>query len=117
MNHLPRLAIHGNEGGAEDLMAAGDFLKDAPQRFDIQIAAEAQCGGDVVERAARLHLVEEPEALLGEREGDGAAVAGCRPQRRRRVPDRGLRRGLQVFEQLQIFGGKFGAAGARSVDI
>ena len=39
------------------------------ERGQVEIAGQPDCGRDVVERAVRFELVDEPEPLLGERQG------------------------------------------------
>src|SRR5204862_61727 len=72
---LDRESVAGAEGGAERLVAADDLVEDPAERRDVERAVDAEGQRDVVQRAARLELVEEPEPLLRERRGEGA-VAG-----------------------------------------
>ncbi len=64
---LDGLAIlHGVEAGAEHLMATDELLEGAGEGLAVQGAVDAHGEGDVVEGAAGLELVEEPDALLRE---------------------------------------------------
>ena len=76
-------AVGAGEGGAQGFVAADEFVDGALQRGRVQGAAQAQRLGHVVGGAGGVELVEEPEALLGERERQGA-VAGHGHQRGRR---------------------------------
>ena len=82
-------AVMDREGGAQHLVSADDLAEAACQRGGVEPPGEAQGGGDVVSRAARLELVQEPEPLLGEGEreglGRGARQPGDRLARGRRV--------------------------------
>ncbi len=62
------------EGGAQRLMALDESLEGALQCSGLQRAHEAHREGDVVERAAGLQAVQEPQALLreGQRQCAGA---------------------------------------------
>jgi hypothetical protein len=98
---LDRLAVAGGEGGAQGLVAAEQLGEDPLQEPRGDLAREPQGRGDVVGRVARLELVEEPEAPLGEGEGEVAvardrsdgrcrgALVGRLPQRPRHLRDRG----------------------------
>jgi hypothetical protein len=67
-DHLHRLPVHADETSSESLVAGDDLIEAACQRRDVQLAAQTHRRRDVVKGAARLQLVEEPEALLRERE-------------------------------------------------
>ncbi len=85
--HLHRGAAAHGEGGAQRLVAARHLPQAAAQGGDVQRAAEADGGGHVVGRRARLELLQEPEPLLGEGERQIAA-ARHRHERRRFRPGR-----------------------------
>jgi hypothetical protein len=54
-----------------------DLLEAALQGAGVELAAQPEAEeGEVVEGVPRLHLVEQPEALLDERGGDRLAGAG-----------------------------------------
>src|SRR5262245_57292603 len=74
-NDLGRLAIPAYEGGAQDLMAPDDFVETPGQGVDIQRACYAKRRGNVVDRAARLKLLEKPQALLRIRQHECACPA------------------------------------------
>ena len=63
---LCRLALGRPEGGAQRLVAPHDLVQAAAQSLRVERAPQAQRGRDVVEGAAGLELVEEPQTLLGE---------------------------------------------------
>ncbi len=69
--HLGRLTFHGAEGGAERLMAAHHLAQGALHDLGVELAFDAESLRDVVLRALGLELVEEPEALLSERQRMG----------------------------------------------
>ncbi len=71
VDHLDGPAVAEREGGAQDLVPADDLAEGAGHRGDVEGAGDARRRGHVVERAPRLELIEEPEALL--REGRGGA--------------------------------------------
>ena len=88
MDHLRGPVGAGLERAAEGLVAGEHLVEGALQRGDVERAGDPEGGGDVVEGAARLPLVEEPQALLreGERERRRRAAreraAGASPRRR-----------------------------------
>ena len=57
------------ESGPQDLVPPHELGKRHPQRGQVEPSHEADRQGNVESRAARIDLVEEPEALL--REGQG----------------------------------------------
>ena len=71
---LHRLAIDHLEQGAQALVALHGLTEGANECVHIQRAGDSHRFGDIVEGAIGLKLVQEPEALLGEREGE-AVVA------------------------------------------
>jgi len=71
---LRRPAVNRREGGAQRLVPADDLGQRPFQRKDVQWPRQAHGRRDVVERAARLKLIQEPEPLL------------CERQRQRAVP-------------------------------
>ncbi|MCY1275775.1 hypothetical protein D9M70_244250 [compost metagenome] len=88
---LQRHATLAGEGGAQGFVAFHQGLQRGFEALGIQPAAHARHAANVVGRAVRLHLPEEPHALLGMRQrhrlaavdpGDGAlAVAQAAGQR------------------------------------
>src|SRR4028118_817112 len=94
MDHLDGPPLPLREGGAQGLVAPDDLAEDAGEEVRIEAAEEAQAGRQVVDRALRLDLVDDPEALLGKGGREGAAVprlardrlADDVPARRRRGP-------------------------------
>jgi hypothetical protein len=115
-DHLHGLALAGRgEDGAQRLVPADDLAQGAPQRAGIQRAAEPHPRGHVVGGAAGVELVDEPQALLRERQrhrpapraardvgrrGGGALRAA--PLRQHLLQERAARR-REVFE---LFGGQ-----------
>ncbi|OEZ49789.1 hypothetical protein DUGA6_62610 [Duganella sp. HH105] len=73
-------------------MARDDAIHGLLQRGQVQLTGQAYQHGNVVERAARLILVQEPEPLLGERQRQRRAAVGGRDRRghRRRAGQQGL---------------------------
>ena len=64
------LAVPGREGAAEHLVA-GDKSRERPlQSCDAEVVSEAERERHVVEIAAGFELVDEPQPLLREREGE-----------------------------------------------
>ncbi|HEX2202789.1 MAG TPA: hypothetical protein VHG91_05815, partial [Longimicrobium sp.] len=64
---LHRLAVHLRERRPQRLVAADERVQRPLQRARVERAAEAEDGGEVVDRAAGAHPVEEPEPPLRER--------------------------------------------------
>ena len=58
-------------GGAEHLVPADDFRQGGDEETAVEIAAEAERGGQVVGGAPRLQAVDQPQPLLGKREREG----------------------------------------------
>ena len=87
----------GAEVGAQDRVSADDLRQAAGERRQVQRPGEPDGGGDVVGRGAGLHLVEEPEPLLGEGERQGCP-RGQRAQRRR-LRQRAAAGGLRHLHQ------------------
>ena len=77
MNDLSGSAVEGGEGGPEHLVAVNDGLEGLAQRGGIQVALQAQGEGfEVGGIPLPIELMEEPEALLGEGEGEGCGSIG-----------------------------------------
>ncbi len=57
-------AVDAREGGAQGFVAQDQRLQRGLEAADIERAAQARHAADVVRRAVRLHLPEEPHALL-----------------------------------------------------
>ena len=49
-------------------MAGDEVVEGVVEGFGVEVAGEAECGGDVVGGRGAFELVEEPQALLGEGE-------------------------------------------------
>ncbi|OEZ49229.1 hypothetical protein DUGA6_62980 [Duganella sp. HH105] len=81
-DHLHRRAVHAAEAGAQRLVPAHDLVDRAPQGRHVQRADQAYRQRNVIKPAARLQLVDEPQALLRERQRHGR-VAADRHHRRR----------------------------------
>ncbi len=73
----------GVEGGAQGLVALDERVEAALQGRDVQLALHPDHGRDVVRRASRLELVEEPQPLLGEGQGQGLRPGHRQDARRR----------------------------------
>ncbi len=78
---LARLSVVVDEAGAQDLVPAHHLGQRALERGRVERPGEPECHRHVVERAARVHLLEEPEPLLGERQRQRA---GARDRAKRR---------------------------------
>ena len=91
-DHLDGGRRHRAERGAQRLVAADDLAEGSAQGVQVERAGQAHGGEHVVERVVRRQAVEEPEALLGERERQvavrGAPAGWARAARRspRRAP-------------------------------
>ena len=86
--------LHGpiavnRKAGAQRLVAADDFIETALKGGHVEVAAEAQRLGDVIERAVEREAVYEPEALLREGEGEGARAVPRRRADRGQLSGRG----------------------------
>ncbi|EYF04583.1 Hypothetical protein CAP_4403 [Chondromyces apiculatus DSM 436] len=68
-DHLVRRAFHLREDGPQALVAGHDVAKGRLERLPVQRSGQAQRQGQVVGRRAALHLVQEPQAPLRERQG------------------------------------------------
>src|SRR3954467_6643488 len=68
VHKLDRLFLLGRKGSTERLMAVHDFTETSLERRQMEWAGEPQKSGSVVDGIVRLQLVNEPQALLGERE-------------------------------------------------
>ena len=75
-----------DETGAQGLVTADDLAEGGGERRGIEPAAQPHGGGHVVEGALRLQAVEEPEALLGEGEGDPLRRPGLGDEGRHSAP-------------------------------
>ncbi|OEZ49779.1 hypothetical protein DUGA6_62640 [Duganella sp. HH105] len=67
-DHLHRRAVHAGKAGTQGFVAAHDLVQRALQRRHVELSVQADRRRNIVERAARLELVEEPQALLRERQ-------------------------------------------------
>ncbi|KIR16126.1 hypothetical protein PFLU3_53960 [Pseudomonas fluorescens] len=74
VKYLPGLVVQGLECSSQHIVSVDNLLQGRVQRCGIQGAAQAQCVGQVVGAAAGRQLLQEPQALLGERQGRGAAM-------------------------------------------
>jgi hypothetical protein len=95
-DHLNRCVILDREDRAERLVAAHDLTDAESQRPCIQRPFDAQRRRDVVERAARFELIDEPEPLL--REGEEKRV---RPRQRDQGREGLVRAGPQLRLDLR----------------
>jgi hypothetical protein len=74
---LDRLAVIELEVSAEDFVAGEEMSEGEVEGVEVELAAEADGHGEIVGGRSGLELVEEPEALLGEGEGErGGARSG-----------------------------------------
>ena len=65
-DHLARNAAPGHKAGPQRFVPTNDLVERGSQRSDVQRPAQPQHGRDIIEKVARLELVEEPETLLRE---------------------------------------------------
>ncbi len=84
----PARRLRSGEDRAQRLVAAHDLAEAARQHRGSQRPFDAQRHRHVVERAARLELVDEPEPLLGERQGQGPLPAAPAREAERSAPRR-----------------------------
>ena len=111
-DRLDGAVLTGLERGAQRLVPADDLAEGAAQGVQVEPAGQADGAVHVVERVVRRQAVEEPQALLGERERQ-VAVPGHRQdgRRLRGLPaalavdarrERGDRRRLEERAQRQL---------------
>ncbi len=94
---LEGLALPLEEGGAQRLMAMHHFVEGAAQGLRVELPLHAHEGGHVVGGAAGLKLVDEPQALLGEGEGQLVRVSPREEQRLHPSLERGETLLLHLF--------------------
>jgi len=83
LDPLPGPAVLGHEGRPQRLVAFDDGMEALCQGEDVEVAGEPYGAGHVVERIARLDLVDEPQALLGKGKWQTVpARHGCQRWRR-----------------------------------
>ena len=111
---LHRLAVVPGEAGPQRLVAADDLAQARAQRGDVERPVEAGGERDVVGREPRLELVEDPQPLLGEGEGD-RAVAGGGEQRGERGAGVGPQQRLDAAGEVED-GGLLEDGGQRQID-
>jgi hypothetical protein len=111
MHLLPAVAAFLGVGGTQYRMALQQALEGRAHSVDVQLAVELQGARNVVHRAMRLQLPEEPQALLGERQR--LALRGVeRLQLRHRQHGRGRHAGIdRGGERLQVTGFEQAAQG------
>ena len=68
-DYLHHLAFLHDVSGAKHLVPGYDLVQRQSQRRRIQNAPQAPSHGDVIERASRLQLIQEPQPLLPIRQG------------------------------------------------
>ncbi len=74
-------AVDRRETGAQHLVPAHDFGEGALEDIHLERASQPEDGLEVVGQVPpRLELIEEPDALLGERQEQGPPVARYGPQ-------------------------------------
>jgi hypothetical protein len=79
---LGRVPAVVGEGGAQHLVAPHQRGERSGECGDVEVAGEAHLQVDAVDRAAGVELVEEPESLLGEGEGEDVGSRLCPEWRR-----------------------------------
>ena len=63
---LNRLSVLFRESRSERLVPARHFPDASCKRVDVQLAGDLYAAADIVKRAARRKLIEEPQSLLAE---------------------------------------------------
>jgi hypothetical protein len=81
VDQLNRPTVYHGEGRPQYFVAADDLAKTALERGDVERACETQRCGKVIRDARRIQLLNEPRALLRERNGQ-ITFAHDRLQRR-----------------------------------
>ena len=76
LDHLDRGARRRGEDRAQGLMTADDLAEAEGQHHGVERPFDAERRRQVVERAARRELIDEPQALLGERQRQGTRAEG-----------------------------------------
>ena len=96
-NPLTGHAIDAREGSAQGFMAQDQRLQGRLETGQVEHTPEARHAADVVGRAVRLHLPEEPHALLGIGQGHRPAAVDRQ--------DRGLQvTATGTLDQPDLFG-------------
>src|SRR5689334_22049955 len=67
-NRLHGLCVDGRKTRAQSFVSPDDFIQRSLHRISLQTTTQSHSDGNVVERAAWLQLVKEPETLLRKRE-------------------------------------------------
>ena len=101
-DHLRRLAVDDSERRAQDLVPPHDLLERTRERVRVERPEQMHGARDVVGSRARLQLLQEPQALLTERQH---AVRPGRPARNTRLPRR-RRRLPEPFRELAALLGR-----------
>ena len=83
-DHLDRSTVDRVEAGSQRLVTCDEVGEALFERGDVERPGHAHRGGLVVERRARLELLEEPQALLRVRQGQRALAARRHDRRPRR---------------------------------
>ena len=102
---LDRGAVDLAKGGAQHLVAAHDLVEAAGERRPVERPDEAQEHPQVVGRASRGELIQEPHPLLGKRQRSGPGIGapvdreGCR---------RSCFAAAPLFQQGALGGGQAG---------
>src|SRR5512143_1143013 len=74
---LYRLAVGDCKGRAQCFMTAHDLIQALLQCRDVETPLELNCYRDVISRATGFKLIEKPEPLLCEGEGNCAVTHGA----------------------------------------
>src|SRR5690349_24584276 len=67
-NRLHGLCVDRWKTRAQSFVSPDDFIQRSLHRINLQTTTQSHSDGNVVERAARLQLMKEPETLLRKRE-------------------------------------------------
>jgi hypothetical protein len=69
-NYLDSLLVSGSENGPQRFVSVDDLLNDLLQHAGIERADHAEGNRHIVLRVSRLKLINEPQSLLGKRQGE-----------------------------------------------
>src|SRR5690348_12080734 len=62
------MTVNHRKAGAENFMAADDFIQSSGKGFNVQCALQTHQRWNMVYATSRLNLIQEPEPLLRERQ-------------------------------------------------
>src|SRR5262245_10824963 len=98
-DHLDRLSAHGREGRPQRFVTCRQRAQTRRRRIEVEHTTHAQRGRHVIDGVAWIELVEEPQALLGERERQWATARDW-PWRRHGLTERVVLQAHDLLSQL-----------------